>query len=58
MEKNQRYNFRLVKEMAKSLEINKHLKHKIDNSKEKNFVLEMFPYPSGKIPWIMLEIIQ
>jgi len=50
MEKNQRYNFRLVEEKwQKFWEINKTFKTKIDNSKEKFYCLEMFPYPSGKI---------
>ena len=50
MEKNQRYNFKLVEEKwQKFWETNKTFKSKIDNSKEKFYCLEMFPYPSGKI---------
>ncbi len=50
MEKNQRYNFKLVEEKwQKFWETNKTFKTKIDNSKKKFYCLEMFPYPSGKI---------
>ena len=31
---------------------------KIDKNKKKFYCLEMFPYPSGKFIWDMLEIIQ
>ncbi len=50
MEKNQRYNFKLIEEKwQKFWETNKTFKTDIDNSKKKFYCLEMFPYPSGKI---------
>ena len=30
----------------------------VDDSREKFYCLEMFPYPSGKYTWDMFEIIQ
>ena len=45
-----RYNFNLIEEKwQKSWEKNFSYKTQIDKNKKKFYVLEMFPYPSGKI---------
>ena len=45
-----RYNFNLIEEKwQKSWEKNHSYKTRIDKNKKKFYVLEMFPYPSGKI---------
>ena len=38
--------------MAKALGKRKTFSKKVDKNK-KNYCLEMFPYPSGKIQWVM-----
>ena len=46
----ERYNFKVVEEKWQNYwNKNKIFKSKIDNSKQKFYCLEMFPYPSGKI---------
>ena len=53
-----RYNFKLIEsKWQKIWEDNKSFKTKLDK-KKKFYCLEMFPYPSGKFIWVMLEIIQ
>ena len=42
--------------MAKIWE-KKNFSTKVDKNKKKFYCLEMFPYPSGKFIWVMLEII-
>ena len=45
-----RYNFNLIEEKwQKTWEKNQTYKTKKDKNKKKFYVLEMFPYPSGKI---------
>ena len=46
----ERYNFNSVElKWQKTWDINKTFQTKVDKSKKKFYVLEMFPYPSGKI---------
>ena len=54
-----RYNFKLVEEKWQNIwDQNKVFESKVDINKKKFYCLEMFPYPSGKFIWDMLEIIQ
>jgi leucyl-tRNA synthetase len=47
----ERYNFKIVEEKwQKHWEKEKTFSVKVDKSKKKFYCLEMFPYPSGKIP--------
>jgi leucyl-tRNA synthetase len=46
----ERYNFKVIEEKWQNYwDKNKIFKSKIDNSKQKFYCLEMFPYPSGKV---------
>ena len=52
----QKYDFKTIEEKwQKYWEERKIFKTDIDQEKEKFYLLEMFPYPSGNFIWDMLE---
>jgi leucyl-tRNA synthetase len=54
----ERYNFKEIEtKWQKIWDKEKKFSTKIDKNKKKFYCLEMFPYPSGKFIWDMLEII-
>ena len=55
----ERYNFKEVEDKwQKVWDEKKVFKTKIEKNKKKFYCLEMFPYPSEKYTWVMLEITQ
>ena len=53
-----RYNFKIIEnKWQEEWSKNKFFSVKRDLNKKKFYCLEMFPYPSGKFIWVMLEII-
>ena len=53
------YNFQLIEKKAqKYWEENKSFEVEPDPEKEKFYCLSMFPYPSGRVIWDMLETIR
>ena len=54
----ERYNFKLIEnKWQKYWADNNFFKSEVIKDKKKFYCLEMFPYPSGKFTWDMLEII-
>ena len=55
----ERYNFKIIEDKwQKYWDEKKEFKTTVDKNKKKFYCLEMFPYPSGKFIWVMLEITQ
>jgi leucyl-tRNA synthetase len=55
----ERYNFKVIeKKWQDTWSKNKTFSTSLDKNKKKFYCLEMFPYPSGKFIWDMLETTQ